>query len=304
MKKLLIAVLFLALLIETVSAQEIVFLGVDTIIHDKKCENEITITLKNFSKFEWVLFFPIENFNYSGKKAKCEIESREISKIKCLIFSKNLTTITFRFETKTFVKKVDENKFSFLADFSVPHLIKKVVVMIKLPEKCNFENVKNVLPYPTDIKSDGKKIFAIWTFNNVTNYPLRFSFIFECAKKESFLPSLLFSGYFFAGLIIAILLAYISYYKKRKHVKIVLSILDPSERKVLEILSKYEKPINQKKIVEETNFSKAKVSRIISSLLERKIVKVERRGRNNYVELRENIKKILRKAKEKEKFKK
>ena len=43
--------------------------------------------------------------------------------------------------------------------------------------------------------------------------------------------------------------------------------------------------MNQRKIVQETNLSKAKVSRVVKSLVERGVIEVERIGRTNKLKI-------------------
>ena len=298
MKKTFLIISTFLVLFSIANAQEIKILKIDIEIDEKKSFVDIALTLKNFTNFTWYLFFPIDKstFNFSSnRKIDCKIEGEETTLINCKLPTKNLTTVFFQFFTNFFVRRVGKEELSFLADFSLPYKIENSIVYVKLPEGCRFENIKNILPKPTDIKSDGRRIFGYWKFENLTSSsPLRFSFIFECVKKETKLSSLLVVGYLFTGLIVAILLAYVFYYRKKKQSKLVLSLIDPDEKKVLEILANFDNPVNQKRIVELTNFSKAKVSRIISSLVKRKIIKVERRGRNNFIEIRKNFKKLLK----------
>jgi len=63
----------------------------------------------------------------------------------------------------------------------------------------------------------------------------------------------------------------------------VMEVLDEYEKKVYEIVKEAGK-IRQNEIVEKTGFSKARVSRVLKSLAEKKLVKVEKRGRTNIVE--------------------
>jgi uncharacterized membrane protein len=47
--------------------------------------------------------------------------------------------------------------------------------------------------------------------------------------------------------------------------------------------------VNQRKVVQETNLSKAKVSRVVKSLEERGLIEVERLGRTNKLKARKKI---------------
>jgi uncharacterized membrane protein len=71
----------------------------------------------------------------------------------------------------------------------------------------------------------------------------------------------------------------------RKPQKFILSVLDDYERKIMDLIIASEGVTDQKKIVKDTNLSKAKVSRVVKSLVERGLIEVERIGRRNKLKL-------------------
>jgi uncharacterized membrane protein len=66
---------------------------------------------------------------------------------------------------------------------------------------------------------------------------------------------------------------------------LVLSVLDDFERKVLDVIVNAGGTVNQKKVVQETNLSKAKVSRVVQDLVKRGLIQAERLGRTNKLKL-------------------
>ncbi|MBI4896125.1 MAG: hypothetical protein HY832_01095 [Candidatus Aenigmarchaeota archaeon] len=64
-----------------------------------------------------------------------------------------------------------------------------------------------------------------------------------------------------------------------------MPILTEHERKVLEIVIR-DKKVDQRKVVKETDFSKAKVSRIVQDLLLRGVLEKVRKGRTNILTLK------------------
>jgi len=69
--------------------------------------------------------------------------------------------------------------------------------------------------------------------------------------------------------------------------ELILSVLNEAERIVIDIVRKQGKDkVDQRKIVAQSGFSKAKVSRIIQSLESRGVVSVEKMGRKNRITLR------------------
>jgi uncharacterized membrane protein len=72
---------------------------------------------------------------------------------------------------------------------------------------------------------------------------------------------------------------YLRYFRKPE--KVILSVLDEYERRIFDLIVAAGGTVNQRKIVQETNLSKAKVSRVVKSLVERGVIEVERIGRTN-----------------------
>ncbi|MCK5452584.1 MAG: hypothetical protein KAI51_04045, partial [Candidatus Aenigmarchaeota archaeon] len=91
--------------------------------------------------------------------------------------------------------------------------------------------------------------------------------------------------------LLALLLVFVSFilFRSRKSRKMntVLSVLHEGERKVIELLMAGEGTCDQRVLVNETGFSKAKMSRIILDLEERGLVTKTRRGRTNIISLSE-----------------
>lgn len=83
---------------------------------------------------------------------------------------------------------------------------------------------------------------------------------------------------------IAGIVVFYKYYKK-EGVNIILPILKQDEKLIFEAIMKHGSGVNQKIIVKETNYSKAKVSKVLKSLQERGVLKLERIGRTNKVHI-------------------
>ena len=69
-------------------------------------------------------------------------------------------------------------------------------------------------------------------------------------------------------------------------IRVVTSVLREDERKIVGILESHEGKVIQKVIVRETDFSKAKVSRLVKNLKERGIIDVEPIGRTTKITLK------------------
>ncbi len=82
-----------------------------------------------------------------------------------------------------------------------------------------------------------------------------------------------------------VILIFVVHLRRRSYAE-VLPVLTEGERKVMEILLKEKKDVDQRRIVKELDYSKAKVSRIVQNLVQSGLIESIRKGRNNLLRLR------------------
>ena len=264
------------------------FYGIQ-IIPDKAGECNVKLTL-TFEKPEKALSFDIigrvENFTASSSSGpvNCNVEVKGISSINCEF---NLTeekrTVELNFKTKDFIKALD-SKYFFAADLSLNKNISSVSVSLKLPEGMvlageNISESKISFPENATAFSDGRRIIIFWKLSDIkATQPLRFQVLYEKIVSP---PTIGTKHVIILGLVIASVLGvfYVKYFRKPE--KVVLSVLDEYERKVMNSIIASGGETTQKKVVKETNLSKAKVSRVVKDLVSRGLIEVERMGRTN-----------------------
>ncbi len=289
MKKLFFAIFSLSFLLLTfISLAQIQYFELEGSLDEKGLfEGDLIITVKKQLKnFEILFFSPIEDFSYSSNfPASCSLKIGEVSSLECNTnLEKEFGSIFASFKTKGFVRKIGE-KFFFKFDFSSSSKIDNLVVYVKLPEGFLVSKGSKVVPTNYRLLSDGRRIIITWPVKNVSeNKIMSFLVFYEPVKKISF-P---FWYYVLFGILVAlvVILFFLLYKRKKFERKAFLSVLDKNEKKVFDVLLKHKGKVYQKKIVEETDFSKAKVTRILKSLEERGLVEIERLGRKNLVRIK------------------
>jgi uncharacterized membrane protein len=290
MKNLIIPLIVLAILPALTLAQ-VQYYGIDVTLSDSgRSTVKMTITFQNITNnFNFTVFGKIENFNISSisEPVNCSVTAAGISFVNCqLKLTQDKRTIEIYYETNDFVKTSNNRNF-FDNDFSINENITKLSVTIKLPEGTALveDNIPNRLSFPqaATTLSDGRRIIVLWEMNNVPQTTeLRFQVLYENVAQSLFLSAW---PYIVAGIVIIAIAVYLVFKYSRRTEKLVLSVLDEYERKVVDIINNAGGEVNQKKIVQETNLSKAKVSRVIKSLVDRGVVEIERLGRTNKVKL-------------------
>lgn len=266
------------------------FYGADTdLSSDGNAKIRLTITFQQpVKEFQLAIFGSVRNFVSSSNSGpvNCKVEVGAASIIDCKM---NLTqekrTLELKFETADFVRTVD-TKNLFSLDLSLSQSIEQAASSVKLPEGYALTNtslIPAISPQAASIVSDGRRIIVNWNVVNLTaDQPFKFQTLYEPVKGE-----------FSTGLVTALILSFLAlggtgfffYRRLKKPKELILSVLDDFERRVIEIITNAGGEINQRKVVQETNLSKAKVSRVVKRLQERGLLEVTRLGRTNKLKL-------------------
>ncbi|MEA2003867.1 MAG: hypothetical protein U9O53_02810 [archaeon] len=186
----------------------------------------------------------------------------------------------------------DEN-FLFSYDYSVKIPTGRFAIQFVLPVgMALMEKEEGFSPYSPEgcvvgSTEDGRHITVTWTEGKPSlgsdhSYRAFYEQVTLISSNRWFYPVVS---------LLALLLVFVSLilFRSRKSRKMntVLSVLHEGERKVIELLMGGEGTCDQRVLVKETGFSKAKMSRIILDLEERGLVTKIRRGRTNIISLSE-----------------
>ncbi len=268
------------------------FAGYVTLERDGNAKVELLITFgEATNSFEMIVNGMVENFTSDAPgEHECRVSPGEVSLINCSLSLGPSQTLKLKFATEDFVKPI-EDRYYFFASFDLDERIERLYVLVKLPEGMSLMKEHGIFPPGENLVSDGRRIIIFWMKEKYMEAgPLTFKFSFEqpikMEEKTTF-PMLWIAVSL--GVIAASAVAFVMRYLSRTKKKLVLSVLDEYERKVLEVILFHGGRVHQRKIVKESGISKAKVSRVLRSLSERGIVSLERRGRTNLVKLKQRF---------------
>lgn len=272
------------------SLAQVSYYGIDAILaEDGTADIKLTITFKDSLKtFNTTIIGRASNFTATTNAGAvdCEIEIRGTSRIGCTPLSKDQRTLTLSFKTPDFVKQLDE-RFFFSNDFSINEDVERIFATIKLPPGMAIvPDIKIPFPDSTDILSEGN--IVVWSLTNFEEgREIKLEVLYERLPASFFtqLGQLGIRNALLIAIFIGIILAFLFVRYVRQSEKLVLSVLDEFERKVVDVISAHQGEVNQRKVVLETNLSKAKVSRVVKSLAERGLIEVQRLGRTNKLKL-------------------
>jgi predicted transcriptional regulator len=277
--------IILVLLSPTILAN-LQYYGVDAVLDQKgKSSVKYTFTFDEPVKtLNFTIVGQIEDFQARSIAGlvNCSVSVHGVSNINCdLPLTQEKRTVEMDMATQDFTKSLGKS-FLFLGDFSVDQKVDQFTFSLTLPEGMALSDTQNSLSFPENSTkvSDGRHIIIIWKLENVNGQSLSFQALYEPVQS---VPS--FIWYFVSGAAIVSVVAFFIVRKIRKPEEVILSVLDDYERNVVKTISEAGGEINQRKIVQQTNLSKAKVSRVVKALEERGIVIIERLGRTNKVKL-------------------
>ena len=303
-RRMLLPALMLIMAFTIVSAQanaaELEYYGIETSINEDAAAKTI-LTIK-FSKpvdsFQFTLNYPAYNLTSSSSfdSASCTLaEEAGKSRIACTMSgmteAKNLLTLTFYTAEGAGAL---QGRYNFSADYGISLPIEEAFVLIKIPRSSVLsEEPANQSYMPADgkILSDGKNIMVYWQRENLTATDgMRFSVSYAIAGMSAGFSNLFVVS--IAGIVIISMIAVAVYVRRGDGIgkitaEVVTSVLNSDEKRVVDILARHGGKSGQKIIVRESDFSKAKVSRLVKNLKERGVVNIEPiSGRENRIILR------------------
>lgn len=273
---------------------QVQYYEINTILsEDGKSDVELILTfVKPEPNFQLSIIGQIENFQASSTAGPidCNVLVKGTSLIDCeLNLTQEKRQVVISFETNDFVKALQE-KFFFSGDFVLNKNVTRLYTSLKLPTNAIFagENMtasrisyhQNASVFLTE---EGKMVIVWELLNLKDKEPVRLEILYQKVK-----PPLWFQlrarNFILFGVVAAMGVGFFIFRYFRKSEKLVLSVLDEYERKIMNIIAEAE-TIKQKKIVETTKLSKAKVSRVVKNLSTRGLIEVERRGRTNIIKI-------------------
>lgn len=293
MKKLLIAFLLTCLFLGSfVSGAPITFYRREALVGVQSVEISDTILFKTSpAELKIPVFFSVEDFTVQStfSQVNCGVEEQSYGTlIRCDLPDQKQGRLTLKFLTEELVREVNSHYF-FKNTLSVPLQTEKLTYTAELGSGLILIENNKTSPFPVyspesgEKGSDGRRIFVYWNRKNLeSGESVSPSLSFEQMKK----PEKNFNNLYtlITGGVILISLLILSLKLGPEDRKLALK---PDESKIVDIIKNAGGGVKQKRIVNRTDFSKAKVSRLIKDLVERDLLEKEKVGRTNRIYLKE-----------------
>jgi uncharacterized membrane protein len=225
----------------------------------------------------------------NGETIECNASEFQIgSEIQCEAPEKNNVSLKLDFTASNLVEQ--RNGYSlFQYSHSVYRPTDNYQLTVLLPEDSAIADNSNrseetVIPESAEIDSSGDRTSITWDLQPQLGQVLSFRAIYEedtSQSKSNF-------SYLLAGLLIIGSLA-VAYILTREPKGESIDLED-DEQKVVDILLENNGEMLQKDVVSESEYSKAKISGVVSSLVDKEVVSKEKEGRSNKLVLEKKVK--------------
>ncbi|MFQ3308318.1 MAG: putative membrane protein [Candidatus Nanohaloarchaea archaeon] len=284
-------VLLIALMASSGAATSIQSEDITIDLADNSVSIESEIETITSSKFSYVTTVPVTNVEgeMNGETIECNASEFQIgSEIQCEAPEKNNVSLKLDFTASNLVEK--RNGYSlFQYSHSVYRPTDNYQLTVLLPEDSAIADNSNrseetVIPESAEIDSSGDRTSITWDLQPQLGQVLSFRAIYEedtSQSKSNF-------SYLLAGLLIIGSLA-VAYILTREPKGESIDLED-DEQKVVDILLENNGEMLQKDVVSESEYSKAKISGVVSSLVDKEVVSKEKEGRSNKLVLEKKVK--------------
>jgi len=269
-------IVVLLFLLTPVAHAKLQYLGIDGKILDDQLKVRVTV-FKPESNFSLGVLSDIKNLT---SNSNCFVDGQTI-----YCSNINVSSLNFEFVSTNAISKSEY--YRLYDQFILPQDVSRVTCIITLPVGAILANVSNaVFPQKYTTLSNGRNILVYWELENVSaQQPLSFQVFYKPASQGGIPLSTTIKIIFIVVASLVIFFVSLLRQKQQKREEMILEVLDEYEKKIFDLVREHGR-IKQRKLVELTGFSKARVSRIVRSLARRGLISVEHRGRNNIVKLK------------------
>jgi len=292
MKRFILVLLFSLVLIPTASAQVMRQLNISVNVNND-ASSDVRMSFRFTEEIKEVIFpFEGEIKDIETQYGECFVTQKVEKELHCRPpspFMVGEVTIITNFKVEGLSKR-HGNMTLFSFDIPILWDTDLISMKVKLPDGVFIAEEDEVLlpisPSGAKKEIEGRKITASWVFNDKDAGDLIPIRIYYEGLTITSIESFIYRWLFVFVLVFIVIIFFIYRSMSRKS-ELILSVLNEAERIVIDIIKKQGKDkVDQRKIVAQSGFSKAKVSRIIQSLESRGVVSVEKVGRKNRISLK------------------
>lgn len=279
-------VLFAGMTSGTIISQE----NVSIDLQDESVTLDAYVERLTTENFNWRTSHPVSNIKseINGNRKNCRVEQLAVgSEIECPTKLRKNFSVSLNYKTSGMTSKKEDAKI-FRYSQSIYRPINNYTFKVILPEGTGVLDQEmattDVINPNTGkvLNEDGRRFVVKWKTKPNLRQPEKFSVIYQELNNQTS------SKIIPAGLAMAIVLAlsFLIYSRKTNvNSERTFDKLNKDEKEVVNLIRGRDGEMLQKDIVNETDYSKAKISGVVSKLEEKNVVSKEKEGRSNKVTL-------------------
>ncbi len=260
-------------------------------LQDETVDAEIYFDDLTSSSFTYVTNHPVNNYNVEieGQRVDCEFEELAIGgEISCPTDYRQNFTVDLEYETSGLTNSQNSVNF-FRYSQSIYRPIENYNIKVILPEGTGLIDQTNIStpviePESGVVGSEGRRIHVEWSISPSLGETVSFQAAYEQLSPNYRMVIVVIASI----LLIAGLFRFYLRQRSKSESSNIIESLPEDEQDVLSILRENSDML-QKDIVDESEYSKAKISGVISSLEEKEIIEKEKEGRSNRIYVKEEF---------------
>lgn len=286
----LIFVLFLA---SSAASSSIESENVTVDLENKHVEVDTYVKELTSSTYTYITSYPVENVEatINGQDVECETSYLQVgTEISCDTELRNNFNVHMEF-SENGLTSIRNNAEIFTYSQSIYRPTDEFNLRVLLPSGSGLIDQNNastpvVSPSNHEVGSNGQQIFVEWNKTPQIGETLRFNLMYETLSTTT-------NYLLVAGLIVVAFLLGLGGYsvwrrKNRDDIDEIYDDLSDDEIDIVELLVENEGEMLQKDVVDSSKYSKAKISGLVSSLVDKEVLTKEKEGRSNKLTISKN----------------
>ena len=277
------------------SATSIASENVTVDLEDSTVEKEIMFEEISSSRMTYIVTHnPVDDYyvEINEQEADCEFTNLEPGgEISCETSSYENVSVMIRYSTSGLINfQGESNVFSYTQNIYRPTDTHRMKVL--LPEGTALidqetASIPVIDPEFGEVGSEGRRIHVEWTQEpSITGPPLSFQIVYEDLNTD-------YRNAVIAIVIVVLAAGFTRFYQRYRsgtEASNIMASLTEDQKLIVDMLKENEGSMLQKDVVDNSEYSKAKISGLVSELAELELVEKEKEGRSNRVTLTEEIK--------------
>jgi len=279
--------LLLLILISGASATTIESESLVIDLETSEAQAEVKVEELTSSNFTYITSADVEDIEATieSQELNCNIETLALGdEVVCKTDRRENFTVKLNYRFSGLISNGKELK-TFRYSHPIYRPTESFELRVELPEGAGVaqkNTERPISPSEGKVGSDGRTIFVEWEKEPQIGDTLNFEVAYEPLNSTRGYQSIFMIAVLTAVLLLAIFGGY-SYWKRinRDSVESLYSDLNQDQQDIIELLRENDGEMLQKDVVDSSEYSKAKISGLVSKLVEKDVIEKKKEGRSN-----------------------